>query len=159
MEKPLISRIVVLVVMVGWMLALLAPAQSSGQLLLEKDLGRNGLGFCNEQLRGEVFARTELLFGRSKPDGSVVTDAEWQDFVDQVITPRFPAGLTALLGTGRFRDESGVLIREDSVLVLLLYPALDNGSSEKVEQIRLAYKRSFQQQSVLRLDATACVAF
>src|SRR6185503_16288331 len=43
---------------------------------------------------GEVWNRTELYFGSSKPDGSVVTEAEYQLFVNNEVTPRFPDGLT-----------------------------------------------------------------
>ncbi|MEW6731553.1 MAG: DUF3574 domain-containing protein, partial [Acidobacteriota bacterium] len=49
---------------------------------------------------GFSFARTELYFGSAKPDGTVVTEAQFQQFVDQVVTPRFPDGLTLLVGLG-----------------------------------------------------------
>ena len=31
-----------------------------------------------------------LYFGTGKPDGSVVTAAEWQQFLHDEVTPRFP---------------------------------------------------------------------
>jgi len=46
-----------------------------------------------------AFARTELFFGSAKPDGSAVTEEEFSTFLDQVITPRFPDGLTLLTGS------------------------------------------------------------
>jgi hypothetical protein len=86
----------------------------------------------------ELFVRTELFFGTSKPDGSAVTPDQWRQFLDQEITPRFPDGLTVLTGDGQFRNAAGTIIR--------------GASSAKIEQIRVAYKESFQQESVLRVD-------
>ena len=105
------------------------------------------------QFTGEQFARTELFFGSAKPDGSEVTTEEFQQFVDDEITPRFPDGLTLLMGLGQFRGSSGVIIQERSMLLILLYPVeTRQDSSVKIEQIREAYKQLFQQESVLRAD-------
>jgi hypothetical protein len=104
-------------------------------------------------LRGSVdFFRTELFFGTAKPDG-VVTDEEFFAFLDAVITPRFPDGLTLLKGDGQFRGEDGVIIKEDSFVLILLYPLEDfRDSNRKINVIRERYKDTFQQQSVLRVD-------
>ena len=110
------------------------------------------------QNRG-LFARTELFLGRSKSDGSLVTDEEFRRFLDEEITPRFPNGLTLVSGTGQFRGLSGTIMREDSVLLILLYSAEDDKSSERIDQIRHSYKRAFQQESVLRVDSRSCVSF
>ena len=108
---------------------------------------------------GEPFARTNLFFGRAKPDGSKVTDEEFRRFLDEVITPRFPDGLTALSGTGQFRGASGTVTREDSVLLILLYPADDTDNSLRIEEIRKAYRQTFRQESVLRVDTQTSVSF
>ena len=104
-------------------------------------------------LRGSVdFLRTELFFGTAKPDG-VVTDEEFFAFLDAVITPRFPDGLTLLKGDGQFRGEDGVIIKEDSFVLILLYPLEDfRDSNRKINVIRERYKDGFQQESVLRVD-------
>ncbi len=108
---------------------------------------------ANDQRRVELFVRTELFFGAAKPDGTAVTEEEWRQFLDREITPRFPDGLTVLTGAGQFRDSGGVIIRETSRLLILLYPlSSQRGSGVKIEYIREAYKRAFQQQSVLRVD-------
>ena len=104
-------------------------------------------------LRGSVdFARTELFFGTAKPDG-VVTDEEFSEFLDRIITPRFPDGLTLLKGDGQFRGEDGVIVKEESFVLILLYPLEDfRESSRKINAIRERYKDEFQQESVLRVD-------
>jgi hypothetical protein len=59
---------------------------------------------CDRRIEPEgsaPFLRTELYFGSSKPDGSVITLEQFQHFLDQEITPRFPDGLTLLTGLGQ----------------------------------------------------------
>jgi Protein of unknown function (DUF3574) len=102
---------------------------------------------------GELFVRTELYFGSLKPDNSHVTKEEFEVFLHDVITPRFPEGLTLLTGLGQFRNASGEIIQERSRLLILLYPVEDQqDKSKKIETIRTCYKERFQQESVLRVD-------
>lgn len=117
----------------------------------------NDQEFCKHQLHGNIYARTELYFGLSTPNG-VVTEDEFQNFVNTEVTPRFPNGLTLLSGKGQFRDATGTLIKERTKLLILLY-AFNNESSTAVEQIREAYRKTFQQESVLRVDEQSCVSF
>jgi hypothetical protein len=120
---------------------------------------RSGLHERGRNRHGELFARTELFFGGSKTDGSLVTDEEFRRFLDEEITPSFPNGLTLVSGSGQFRGSSGMIMREDSVLLILLYSAEDDMSSERIDQIRDSYKQAFQQESVLRVDSRNCVSF
>ncbi len=108
---------------------------------------------------GELWKRTELFFGTSKPDGSAVTEEELNQFVDGEITPRFLDGLTALTGYGQFRNSANVIIQEQSVVLILLYPLTNREASQLIEEIRTAYKDAFQQESVLRVDSFARVSF
>lgn len=108
---------------------------------------------------GEIWARTELFFGSAKPDGTVVTAEEFQQFLNEQITPRFPDGLTLLVGLGQFRGSSGTIEQERSMLLILLYPLDMRSSNRKIEEIRETYKRLFQQESVLRVDSLGKVSF
>lgn len=103
----------------------------------------------------QVFLRTELFFGLSKPDGAMVSDAAFAHFVDREITPRFPDGLTLIPARGQWRGENGQVVREPAMILILLYP---HGSREqadaKIETIRAAYIQQFSQEAVLRIDHT-----
>src|SRR5262245_20410541 len=44
----------------------------------------------------DAYYRTELYFGRSIPGGGQVSDNEWEKFLADVVTPRFPDGFTIL---------------------------------------------------------------
>lgn len=107
---------------------------------------------------GTPYVRTELYFGLAKPDGSAVSAAEFQSFVDQDISPRFPAGLTVLDGAGHYRNARGERVEEGTKILVLLYPP-SAADSLAVERIRAAYRARFQQESVLRADGQACVSY
>jgi len=99
-----------------------------------------------------AFARTELYFGTAKPDG-VVTEAQFREFIDRAVTPRFPDGLTVLKGDGQFRGEDNTVVKEQSFVLILLYPfETFDESSKRIERIRTLYKDLFAQESVLRVD-------
>jgi len=105
------------------------------------------------QRRGALaFARTELFFGTAKP-GSAVTEEEFSTFLDEVVTPLFPDGLTVVKGDGQFRDADGVTIKEQSFVLILLYPVeRHKTSSRNIDAIRRAYMTRHLQESVLRVD-------
>jgi hypothetical protein len=109
-------------------------------------------------LVGDVWARTELYFGTNKPKGKV-SDRDFENFVDSVVTPRFPDGLTLLTGYGQFRNSKGVIEEERSHVLILLYPLDDPEANAEIEYIRDKYKRRFDQESVLRVDSLAQVSF
>lgn len=105
-----------------------------------------------EQSKTEKFLRTELYFGMNKPGGEI-GEEDFQTFVNEVITPEFPEGLTVLSGIGQFREANGKIVHEKSKVLILLYPPHKRKeSSRKIERIRAVYKEKFQQQSVLRVD-------
>lgn len=105
------------------------------------------------QSNTQTFWRTELFFGRDKNDGSEVSDEEWSKFLDEVVTPRFPDGLTVLDGNGQYRLENGTIVKEKSKVMILLYrPKTRSVNSRKIDQIRNEYKKRFKQESVMRID-------
>jgi hypothetical protein len=100
-----------------------------------------------------VFLRTELYFGLAKPTGGTVSDEDWQTFVEDVVTPRFPNGLTVDDAQGQYLDGK-TLVKEKSKQLILIYPRkFKTASSRMIEEIRAAYIRAFEQKSVLRVDS------
>jgi hypothetical protein len=106
----------------------------------------------------EAWARTELYFGTAKPEGEV-SDAEFAEFVDCYVTPRFPDGLTLLTGYGQFLGASGMVVKERSKVLILFYPAQFKDADRLIQEIRSQYKEKFAQESVLRADSYAAVSF
>ena len=89
----------------------------------------------------------------------MVTKAEFMQFVDGEVTPRFPDGLTLLSGYGQFLDSSGVIEKERSMVLILFYPLTAFDANKKIQEIRETYKSQFQQESVLRVDSVSNVSF
>jgi len=99
--------------------------------------------------------RDVLYFGRNRPTGGEVADADWETFLGAVVTPRFPDGLTVVEAHGQWRGRSGIVERERTELVTLLHPA-DPASQRAIEEIAIEYKRRFGQEAVLRERLGAC---
>jgi hypothetical protein len=103
-------------------------------------------------------ARLELVFGRSRANGAPVTDEEWSSFIDNEVTPRFPAGLTILQGPGQWRGQDGAIAKEHSH-ILVIWHEPGRRSDAAAEAVRSAYKQKFDQESVMRVDGNSCVSF
>jgi hypothetical protein len=99
-----------------------------------------------------------LYFGTAKADGSAVSDAEWQRFLADEITKRFPDGLTTWEANGQWRTKSGEVEHERTHIVQIIHA--DGGRAEgSIHAIIDAYKKGFAQESVLRVRTHAGVAF
>lgn len=107
---------------------------------------------------GETQTQSTLYFGLNRPKGPPVTAAEWQQFVDGEITPRFRDGLTIFNASGQWLGNNGELAKEPSKAVMLIH-ATDAESSHKIEALRRLYQSRFDQESVMRVDQKACVDF
>jgi hypothetical protein len=98
--------------------------------------------------------RETLYFGRNRPGGTV-SDTEWQRFLTEVVTPRFPQGLTVLEASGQWQSATGVVEQERSQVVTIFHP--DNEAARRsIREIAQEYKRRFQQEAVLRERAPSC---
>jgi len=107
---------------------------------------------------GQVWLRTELIFGRSIEGGGMVTDEEWNQFLETVVTPRFPDGFTAWDADGQWKSDTGTIITEPSNVILIVYP--DNGEADrKISEIIDRYKTVFRQQAVLRMTQETDIRF
>jgi hypothetical protein len=107
---------------------------------------------------GERRSVDELIyFGTGMRDG-VVSDEQWAAFLRDVVTPRFPAGLTTWPASGQWRSGDGSLTREDSHVLNLVYAA-DEAAEESIRYIIADYKDRFRQEAVLRVKTQACVSF
>ena len=105
-----------------------------------------------------AMVRDLVYFGRNRPDGGTVSDAEWLGFLDSVVTPRFPNGFTVVDGTGQWKGQSGTVERERSAIVTFLHTG-SVADRDRVAQVAGEYKRRFHQEAVLRERAPACARF
>lgn len=102
---------------------------------------------------------TRLFFGLARPDGRAVSAVEWAAFLADVVTPRFPDGLTVLDGHGQYRlPDRGEVRREETRVVVVVHPD-DAASDAALEAIAGEYRRRFAERSVLRVDVPARARF
>ena len=99
----------------------------------------------------------ELYFGRSIPGGGVVSDADWQRFLDEEVTPRFPNGLTVQDAFGQWRGQGGIVREPSKRLVLVLSGTA--ADEAKLAAVRAAYRARFRQESVLLFESRGCGSF
>lgn len=111
------------------------------------------LPVCTAPLKPAV--AIDLYFGRDKPAGGEVTDAEWGAFLTEVVTSRFPDGLSVFDSSGQYREPAGRIVRERSKrLVVIVFDSPAHRA--KVIEIVEAYKQRFGQYSVFRVEQPVC---
>jgi hypothetical protein len=125
-----------------------------GVLLLVSLVGcatMNGMS-CNGDERLSV--QELVYFGTEMPSGHVTLEA-WSQFLSEMVTPRFPEGLSSWQVSGQWRSASGEVIREPSYVMSLVHPD-DAAPSKAIQEIIASYKTRFQQEAVLRVKSSAC---
>src|SRR5204862_63038 len=97
-------------------------------------------------------------FGLDKPGGGAVSDAEWNVFLNEVVTPRLPDGLSVFDASGQYRESGGRIVRERSKrLVVVVFDAPAHRG--RIGEIVAAYRQRFGQESVFRVEQAVCAAF
>ena len=106
-----------------------------------------------------VWAEEQLYFGALIPTGGIVTDSLWEDFLDHVVTPRFPKGYTTLNAVGRYRDHTGESQKEPTRIIIVNYDVSEKGAERKILDILTTYKDRFSQEYMLRVTRRTVTRF
>lgn len=106
---------------------------------------------------GNAVTRTTMYFGLSKPSGKV-SEREWQAFLNDQVTTRFPQGLTVWEADGQWRQSDGTISREHAKVLLLIHDGKAT-SLNALAEIVSGYRNTFEQESVLWESAQVCAAF
>src|SRR5262245_20062865 len=101
-----------------------------------------------------AFVADRLFLGRAIPGGGSVSEEEWATFLREVVTPRFPEGLTVWRAEGQWTDSSGRLIHETVMILEVFHPAGSRAESSLAAIVR-EYKSRFRQGAVLRVSTPA----
>jgi hypothetical protein len=131
--------------------ALLAAAAVSPWLSGCTTMGAPGCAAGERASIAEV-----VYFGANKP-GGVVSPEEWSSFLREVVTPKFPAGLSVWQASGQWQGGDGTLTKE-STFVLSLVHAQASSFEANVRAIIAEYKTRFQQEAVLRVKSHVCIS-
>ena len=134
------------------------PRGLAGALLLVTAASCGGIVSPPPPPNTQALVRSELYFGRLRPDDTVVTDAEWRAFVADEITPRFPDGFTVFDALGQYRGRDGRIVSEPTKVLLIVHgpePRL----RDSIQALRDVYRRQFQQESVLLIESPTRAGF
>jgi hypothetical protein len=108
---------------------------------------------------GEPVLAVQMFFGRVARGRAPVSDAEWKDFADSVLTPNFPDGFTVLDGRGQWRNpDTAAIVAEDAKVLVIVAPRTLE-TRARLDAVASFYKERFNQLSVLTVTADACAAF
>jgi hypothetical protein len=100
-----------------------------------------------------------LYFGRNvragcgRYPGTTVSDSAWAGFLREVVTPRFPAGLTVYRAEGQWRE--GERIVHEETFVLEIVHRADPDAEIVFREIAEDYRNRFCQTSVMRVTTPA----
>jgi hypothetical protein len=111
-------------------------------------------GECGAATAAQV--RTTLYFGSARPKGSV-SELEWQLFLRDEVTSRFPDGLTVWDAEGQWRAPQGLVEHERTKVLLLVHPDTP-AARQLVQAVIERYRTAFDQESVLWETSRVCVA-
>jgi hypothetical protein len=98
-----------------------------------------------------------IYFGTAKASG-LVTIEQWQEFVNQIVTPHFPQGLTWWTANGQWRNAAGIIEQETSYILQVVHPK-DQSVEASIVEMAMRYRDRFDQESVLWLRSPTCASF
>jgi hypothetical protein len=101
--------------------------------------------------------RTTLYFGLARPKGSV-SELEWQIFLRDEVTSRFPNGMTVWDAEGQWRGPAGKIGHERTKVLLLVHPQTEQ-ARQAIRVVIDRYRKAFEQESVLWETSQVCAAF
>lgn len=101
----------------------------------------------------------QFYFGRKTGDGGRFSDAEWRQFLDEVVTPTFPDGMTAWDAEGRSEGHLVGKTYPEGSKVLVLFVFDETDLKQRIQTVADAYKQRAKQKSVLVVEDEACVSF
>jgi hypothetical protein len=110
--------------------------------------------FAGPVLADGAAVQTTLYFGLGLKGGGYITETQWQRFVAEVVTPRFPDGLTVIPATGQWRDPKAKQARvmsEPTRIVVIVHPETV-AAVRAVGEIKRVYVKRFHQDSVFQTD-------
>jgi hypothetical protein len=100
--------------------------------------------------------KTTLYFGGARPKGSV-SELEWQIFLRDEVTSRFPNGMTVWDAEGQWRGLAGQIAHERTKVLLLVHPDTEQ-ARRAIRAVIDKYRKAFEQESVLWETSQVCTA-
>lgn len=97
------------------------------------------------------WVKSEVYFGRELPGGGQVSPADWADFLNKVVTPRFPKGLTIYDAYGQMQHADGRIEKQSTWVIILLHPH-DPAADRAIQEVIDAYRKQFSKAQVAMVN-------
>lgn len=97
--------------------------------------------------------QTTLYFGLKSADGRGVSEQEWARFLAEVVTPRFPQGLTVVTAYGQGANPGSDAVLAEMTKVLIVVHPDDAASAASIADIKAKYSQDFGQTGVFHTEA------
>lgn len=107
--------------------------------------------------QGTPLVSDTLFFGLSTARGPV-TETEWNTFLRDIVTPRFPDGFTYWEANGQWRGADNRIVRERSMVLQIIHPGTPQ-TERAIQEIMLRYEQQHEQDSVMRVQDAVRVWF
>ena len=107
---------------------------------------------CN----GSKYVKTEMYFGRNMVDGTNVSNDEFHKFLNEIITPLFPMGLTVYNTNGQMFDGKRIEKELTFVVMVVHEPtvAYNNNVVKAIDSYKTRFKTTQVMQTQYSIDAT-----
>lgn len=89
-----------------------------------------------------------IFFGRNMPEGGVVSEEQFDVFLSEVITEKFPAGMTVFDAYGQMERDDGSIEKQPTKVVLLVHEKNEENSGA-VSSVIKEYRERFGSPQVM----------
>ncbi len=124
-----------------------------------------GAAGCGSETAGEAeedqkpaWQQTVLYLGREMPGGGTVSDADFQGFLEQVVTKEFPQGMTVFDGYGQMQNDDGNIVKQSTKAVLLVHKRGD-AVNASIGRVIDSYRERFGGPQVMHTTTPIDVEF
>jgi len=125
---------------------------SAGLVLLVACAGCGSSGTAKSSQPSWV--KSEIYLGLDRQAGGVVTQGEFADFLNKVVTPAFPAGLTVLDAYGQMQKADKAIVKQTTKVLLLVHQKT-KANSDAVQKVISSYRSGYGNPQVMYLQSPA----
>jgi cytochrome c len=117
-----------------------------------------GCGSESTTPTSDEWVQTEIYMGLDIPGDGVVSEVEFQRFLEEVVSVEFPLGMTVYDTYGQMMDGDGNIVHQSTKVVALVHKN-DDASSISVAQVIEAYRERFGGPQVMHTTTRIDVEF
>jgi len=98
------------------------------------------------------WVRSEIYCGLQKAAGGTVTPADFADFLNQVVTPAFPAGLTVLDSYGQMQKTDKTIVKQTTKVLLLVHQKT-GANADAIQKVISSYRSRYGNPQIMYLQS------